>query len=146
MPFPFCLQADVPVDATDHKGLTPLMMACMFGRSLMAAYLLGRGARPHLTDMNGDSALHWAAYKGFPSLMQVLAFSLTFQMDSFDLLATRPTDAHLLRLRPAEAGQLRFVATPPRLHLGQHHGRQTALRKGVFPLCVNTLLIHAVWL
>ena len=36
------MQASVPVDATDHKGLTPLMMACMFGRSLMAAYLLGR--------------------------------------------------------------------------------------------------------
>ena len=59
-----------PVDATDHKGLTPLMMACMFGRSLMAAYLLGRGAEPNLTDMNGDSALHWSAYKGFPALMQ----------------------------------------------------------------------------
>ena len=24
-----------------------------------------------LSDMNGDSALHWAAYKGFPGLMQV---------------------------------------------------------------------------
>ena len=68
-------QAGVPVDATDHKGLTPLMMACMFGRSLMAAYLLGRGARPNLTDMNGDSALHWAAYKGYPSLMQMLIYS-----------------------------------------------------------------------
>ena len=62
----------IAVDATDHKGLTPLMMACMFGRSMAAAYLLGKGAAPHLTDMNGDSALHWAAYKGFPGLMQML--------------------------------------------------------------------------
>jgi len=66
------LTAGVSVDATDHKGLTPLMMACMFGRSMMAAYLLGQGAAPHLTDINGDSALHWAAYKGFPGLMQML--------------------------------------------------------------------------
>lgn len=51
------------------------MMACMFGRSLTAAYLLGRGAAPHLTDINGDSALHWAAYKGFPGLMQMLIYS-----------------------------------------------------------------------
>ena len=51
------------------------MMACMFGRSLMAAYLLGRGAQANLTDMNGDSALHWSAYKGFPSLMQMLIYS-----------------------------------------------------------------------
>ena len=36
------LTAGVPVDATDHKGLTPLMMACMFGRSMMSAYLLGK--------------------------------------------------------------------------------------------------------
>ena len=73
--FSFHFQAGVPVDATDHKGLTPLMMACMFGRSLMAAYLLGRGAQANLTDMNGDSALHWSAYKGFPSLMQMLIYS-----------------------------------------------------------------------
>ena len=26
-------------------------------------------------DMNGDSALHWAAYKGFPGLMQMLIYS-----------------------------------------------------------------------
>ncbi|XP_023331098.1 probable protein S-acyltransferase 23 isoform X2 [Eurytemora carolleeae] len=69
------LEAGVPVDATDHKGLTPLMMACMFGRSMIAAYLLGKGAAPHLTDMNGDSALHWAAYKGYPGLMQMLIYS-----------------------------------------------------------------------
>ena len=25
--------------------------------------------------MNGDSALHWAAYKGFPGLMQMLIYS-----------------------------------------------------------------------
>ena len=25
--------------------------------------------------MNGDSALHWAAYKGYPSLMQMLIYS-----------------------------------------------------------------------
>ena len=41
----------------------------------MAAYLLGRGAQANLTDMNGDSALHWSAYKGFPSLMQMLIYS-----------------------------------------------------------------------
>ena len=46
----------VPVDATDHKGLTPLMMACMFGRSMAAAYLLGKGAAPHLT---GKITLIW---------------------------------------------------------------------------------------
>lgn len=40
------------------------MTAAMFGRAATAAYLLGMGALNHLTDINGDSALHWAAYKG----------------------------------------------------------------------------------
>ena len=35
-----------------YQGLTPLMMACMFGRSMIAAYLLGKGAAPHLTGNN----------------------------------------------------------------------------------------------
>ena len=58
------LQAGVAVNAADFKGLTPLMTACMFGRIATAAFLLGMGALNHLTDINGDTALHWAAYKG----------------------------------------------------------------------------------
>jgi ankyrin repeat protein len=54
----------VAVNAPDFKGLTPLMTVCMFGRVATAAFLLGMGALNHLTDINGDTALHWAAYKG----------------------------------------------------------------------------------
>lgn len=58
------VQAGVAVNAADFKGLTPLMTACMFGRAATATFLLGMGALNHLTDINGDTALHWAAYKG----------------------------------------------------------------------------------
>lgn len=37
------LQAGVAVNGADFKGLTPLMTACMFGRTATAAYLLGMG-------------------------------------------------------------------------------------------------------
>jgi len=40
------------------------MTASMFGRAGTAAFLLGMGASNHLTDINGDTALHWSAYKG----------------------------------------------------------------------------------
>jgi ankyrin repeat protein len=40
------------------------MTASMFGRVATAAFLLGMCALNHLTDINGDTALHWAAYKG----------------------------------------------------------------------------------
>ena len=43
------LQAGVAVNAADFKGLTPLMTACMYGRTATAAYLLGMGAQNHLT-------------------------------------------------------------------------------------------------
>lgn len=40
------------------------MTASMFGRAATAAFLLGMGACNSLIDINGDTALHWAAYKG----------------------------------------------------------------------------------
>lgn len=58
-----------------YLGLTPLMTACMYGRTATAAYLLGMGAQNGLTDINGDTALHWAAYKGHPDLMKLLMYS-----------------------------------------------------------------------
>lgn len=69
------LQAGVSVNAADLKGLTPLMTACMYGRTATAAYLLGMNALNHLTDINGDTALHWAAYKGHADLMRLLMYS-----------------------------------------------------------------------
>lgn len=69
------LQSGVGVNAADLKGLTPLMTACMYGRTATAAYLLGMNAQNHLTDINGDTALHWAAYKGHVDLMRLLMYS-----------------------------------------------------------------------
>lgn len=56
-------------------GLTPLMTACMYGRTATAAYLLGMNAQNHLCDINGDTSLHWAAYKGHPDVMRLLMYS-----------------------------------------------------------------------
>lgn len=69
------LLAGVGVNAADLKGLTPLMTACMYGRTATAAYLLGMNAQNHLTDINGDTALHWSAYKGHVDLMRLLMYS-----------------------------------------------------------------------
>lgn len=62
----------VQVNTADFKGLTPLMTAAMYGRTISACYLLGMGALHHLTDINGDTALHWAAYKGHSEIIQIL--------------------------------------------------------------------------
>jgi len=51
------------------------MTASMFGKTSTASFLLGMGALHHLTDINGDTALHWASYKGHPELIRLLLYS-----------------------------------------------------------------------
>ena len=58
------LQAGVNIDVVDGKGCTPLIVACQYGKTVLCGYLLGKGARLHMLDKDGDSALHWAAFKG----------------------------------------------------------------------------------
>lgn len=57
-------QKGVPVDIRDHKGCTPLIVAAQYGQTSLAAYLIGKGAALYLTDVEGDTALHWASFKG----------------------------------------------------------------------------------
>ncbi len=47
-------------------------MACQCGQQGMVAFLVGRGAKLDIEDHNGDTCLHWAAYKGFPDLTRLL--------------------------------------------------------------------------
>ena len=68
------LTASVPVDATDHKGLTPLMMACMFGRSMMAAYLLGK-VNSLTSNKQTTNTLYRALRHTSPTLMVILLFT-----------------------------------------------------------------------
>lgn len=58
------VQAGVPLDVMDNKGCTPLTVAAQYGQTMLAAYLMGKGAQKQLVDKDGDNALHWAAFKG----------------------------------------------------------------------------------
>ena len=40
------------------------MTACIYGRVSACVFLLGMGAKHNLVDTNGDTAAHWATYKG----------------------------------------------------------------------------------
>lgn len=53
-------------------GLTPLITSAIYGKTITACYLLGMGAQHHLTDINGDAAIHWASYKGHYEIIQIL--------------------------------------------------------------------------
>jgi ankyrin repeat protein len=60
-------QLGVSVDVTDNKGCTPLIVASQYGQTMLAGYLMGKSAQLYLTDREGDTALHWAAFKGIKS-------------------------------------------------------------------------------
>jgi ankyrin repeat protein len=37
--------------------------AAQYGHTMLAGYLMGKGARLQIVDRDGDNALHWAAFK-----------------------------------------------------------------------------------
>ena len=58
------LEQGVPIDMTDFNRCSPLTIAAQYGQSLCVSYLLQKGANKFHVDINGDSTLHWAAFKG----------------------------------------------------------------------------------
>ena len=63
------LERDVPLEECDYNGCTPLIIAAQYGQSLVVSYLLQKGADKYHMDINRDTALHWAAYKGEPAFI-----------------------------------------------------------------------------
>ena len=58
------VEKGVPIDTTDLNGCSALLVAAQYGQSLAVSYLLQKGANKFHVDINGDSALHWASFKG----------------------------------------------------------------------------------
>lgn len=58
------IQNGASIDCTDNKGCTPLIICAQYGKAMLAGYLIGKGAKSFLTDHEGDTALHWACFKG----------------------------------------------------------------------------------
>ena len=78
------LQHGVPIDTTDKKQCTPLIIAAQYGKSNVCSYLIGKGANIHAVDIEGDTALHWAAFKGISNLIK---YNYNLIMISISLIA-----------------------------------------------------------
>lgn len=48
------------------------MLATQFGHMATIAFLVGRGANIEAEDNNGDNALQWAVFKGYPDITRLL--------------------------------------------------------------------------
>ena len=60
------------LNAQDQKGKTPLMVAAMFDKPVIACRLIELGADVTIADERGGTALHWAAYAGELPMVQAL--------------------------------------------------------------------------
>ena len=52
------------INTLDSSNCTPLLIASQYGHADLVAFLIKRGANPYAVDSAGDTAFHWAAYKG----------------------------------------------------------------------------------
>lgn len=66
------LQKGKPIDAQDHKGITPLGYAIGANRIAVVKRLLDTRANPHSVDSAGNSGLHYAAGYGRKELCEYL--------------------------------------------------------------------------
>jgi ankyrin repeat protein len=63
------VQKGARVDAADHQGVTPLMMATALRNQNLVAWLLNRGANPLLADAKGETSLSRAQQLGDAMLL-----------------------------------------------------------------------------
>lgn len=80
----FLLGRRVDINAQDANGCTPLVIAVQHNQLDSVVYLIKNGADTTLRDENGDSALHWAAYKGYVEMVGLLTFLIPHEIDNDD--------------------------------------------------------------
>lgn len=73
------------INGQDNTGCTPLIIASQHNQISTVIYLMKNGADLTLRDNCQDSALHWAAYKGYTELVPLLANFMPMTMDQCDI-------------------------------------------------------------
>ncbi|EGZ30243.1 hypothetical protein PHYSODRAFT_373825, partial [Phytophthora sojae] len=66
------IQSGERVDTTDLCGITPLMLAALYGHKDMIGFLLDKGACVNKQSQDGDTALMFSAWRGHADAVKVL--------------------------------------------------------------------------
>lgn len=65
-------KANEVLNTADDTGTTPVLAALRGGHVEVASFLLDCKANHMSVDQNGSGAIHWAAYRGFPTMVKRL--------------------------------------------------------------------------
>ncbi|RLN47717.1 hypothetical protein BBJ29_005948 [Phytophthora kernoviae] len=90
-------------DAKKHRS--PLLVAAQNGYPLLVLFCVRNGADVMLTDLDGDTAVHWAAYKGATEIVAVFQY-LGVNSDAPDNFGQTPL--HLAAMR-GELSTVQFL-------------------------------------
>jgi ankyrin repeat protein len=72
------------MDVQDNAGCTPLIVATQYNFINVVIFLINSKCDLYTKDSNGDTALHWAAYKGYDIILEMLLFFMLDHLDSED--------------------------------------------------------------
>jgi ankyrin repeat protein len=87
----------VDINAQDGNRCTAVIIAAQHDQAAAVAFLVKNGADMGICDKNGDTALHWAAYKGLVEIVGLLAYSCPQTLEKDDVFGQTPL--HLAALR-----------------------------------------------
>jgi ankyrin repeat protein len=74
----------INLNSQDSSGCTPLIIAAQHEQIHTVIFLVKNGADTRIVDNNGDTALHWAAYKGNLEVVGLLTYLMRDQLESQD--------------------------------------------------------------
>lgn len=93
----FFIQSGISINTTDRtRSRTAVLLAAQYGHPVLVLYCIKNGASLDLVDVDGDSAVHWAAYKGSPEILSVLQY---LQMDMIEPDHFGQTPLHLAAMQ-----------------------------------------------
>ncbi len=81
----FFLDHRQDINAQDANGCSPVVIATQYNQVSSVIYLTKNGADLTLKDNNGDTPVHWAAYKGFEELVGLLLHFQPHDLNSEDV-------------------------------------------------------------
>ena len=88
------------LNAVDSNGCSPIVIATQYNQVQVVVFLLESGADLSLRDNNGDTALHWAAYKGHNEMIALLAQRMPQEINSSDVFGQVNQHTSYLLLNP----------------------------------------------